>query len=130
MGSFILLFGRTLVALAVVLLVVWGLSRLARRSQGSGFAKRVGAPPGARLEVLGRKPLSRTTSVAIVRVGGRNLVVGVTPQSVTLISEIPASELEPAGEMPADTPWKAESMKTPMAWDATISKLRELTVRR
>ena len=131
MGSFILLFGRTLVALAVVLLVVWGLSRLARRSQGSGFAKRVGAPPGARLEVLGRKPLSRTTSVAIVRVGGRNLVVGVTPQSVTLISEIPASELEPvATELQADTPWKAESMKTPMAWDATISKLRELTVRR
>jgi len=42
-----------------------------------------------------------------------------------------ASELEPvATELQADTPWKAESMKTPMAWDATISKLRELTVRR
>ena len=132
MGSFILLFGRTLVALAVVLLVVWGLSRLARRSQGSGFAKRVGAPPGARLEVLGRKPLSRTTSVAIVRVGGRNLVVGVTPQSVTLISEIPTSELQSdVGDLlPTDTPWRAESRQTPMAWDATISKLRELTVRR
>jgi flagellar protein FliO/FliZ len=128
--GFILLFGRTLLALAIVLFVVWGLSRLAKRSQG-GLSKRMGAPSGARLEVLGRKSLSRTTSVAIVRVGERNLVVGVTPQSVTLISEIPMAELEPdLGELPTDTPWRAESRQTPMAWDATISKLRELTVRR
>jgi flagellar biogenesis protein FliO len=80
--------------------------------------------------VLGRKSLSRTASVAIVRVGKRDLVVGVTPQSVTLISELPVSELEPAGELLVDTPWTAESRQTPMAWDATISKLRELTVRR
>jgi len=131
MGSFILLFGRTLLALAVVLFLVWGLSRLARRGQNGGGAKAIGASSGARLEVLGRKSLSRTTSVAIMRVGERNLVVGVTPQSVTLISEIPAKELEPvAGQLQADTPWKAESRQTPMAWDATISKLRELTVRR
>jgi flagellar protein FliO/FliZ len=129
--GFILLFGRTLLALAIVLFLVWGLSRLARRTQSGGLAKRVAAPGGARLEVLSRRSLSRTTSVAIVRVGDRDLVVGVTPQSVTLISEIPAPELDPyAGELPADTPWRAESRQTPMAWDATISKLRELTVRR
>lgn len=104
---------------------------MARRSQNGSFAKRVGAPAGARLEVLGRKSLSRTTSVAIVRVGERNLVVGVTPQSVTLISDIPIDELEPAvRKLQADAPWRAESRQTPMAWDATISKLRELTVRR
>ncbi len=130
--AFILLFGRTLLALAVVLFAVWGLSRLARRTQSGGFAKKAGAASGARLELLGRRSLSRTTSVAIVRVGERNLVVGVTPQSVTLISEIPTSELQSdvADLLPTDTPWRAESRQTPMAWDATISKLRELTVRR
>jgi flagellar biogenesis protein FliO len=128
--AFALLFGRTLLALCVVLFLVWALSRLARRGQAGGYAKRVGVPDRTRLEVLGRKSLSRTASVAIVRVGKRDLVVGVTPQSVTLISELPVSELEPAGELLVDTPWTAESRQTPMAWDATISKLRELTVRR
>ena len=131
MGSAFLLFGRTLLALSVVLARVWALSRLARRGQAGGLARRVGAPSGARLEVLGRKSLSRAASVAIVRVGERNLVVGVTSQSVTLISEIPTPELEPvAADLQTDTPWRAESRQTPMAWDATISKLRELTIRR
>jgi flagellar biosynthetic protein FliO len=129
--GFALLFGRMLLALCVVLFLVWALSRLARRGQAGGLSKRDGAPERTRLEVLGRKSLSRTASVAIVRVGGRDLVVGVTPQSVTLISEVQTPEPEPAGgELLVDTPWRAESRQTPMAWDATISKLRELTVRR
>ncbi len=131
MGSFVLLFGRTLLALATVLFLVWALSRLAGRNRGVAGAKRSGAPGEARLELLSRKSLSRTASVVVVRVGDRNLVVGVTPQSVTLITEVAASELEPgAAQLQADTPWRAESGPTPMAWDATISKLRELTVRR
>jgi flagellar biosynthetic protein FliO len=130
--AFALLFGRTLLALAVVLFLVWAMSRLARRGQGGGgFSKRPAAPEGTRLEVLGRKSLSRTASVVIVRAGGRDLVVGVTPQSVSLISEIPVPEVEPtSSDLQVDTPWRAESRQTPMAWDATISKLRELTVRR
>jgi flagellar protein FliO/FliZ len=130
MGSFVLLFGRTLLALATVLFLVWGLSRLGR-NRGAAGAKRSGAPGEARLELLSRRSLSRTASVVVVRVGERNLVMGVTPQSVTLVTEVAASELEPGvAQLQADTPWRAESGPTPMAWDAAISKLRELTVRR
>jgi flagellar protein FliO/FliZ len=129
--SFLLLFGRTLLALTIVLGCVWGLSRLARRTQNGGAARRAGIANGGRLEVLGRKSLSRTTSVAVIRVGERDLVVGVTPQSVTLISEIQVPEPAPEpADLQADTPWRAQSGQTPLAWDATISKLRELTVRR
>ena len=127
--GFALLFGRMLLALrgAVPRLGALAPHDAARRAAWRG----VGAPDRTRLEVLGRKSFSRTASVAIVRVGDRDLVVGVTPQSVTLISEIQTPEPEPAGgELLVDTPWKAESRQTPMAWDATISKLRELTVRR
>lgn len=130
--SFALLFGRMLLALAVVLFVVWCCARLARRGQSSPLGRRAGLAGGPRLEVLGRRSLSRTSSVAVVRVGDRHLVVGVTPQSVSLISEVPATELDPdtPDHQHSDTPWRAESRQTPMAWDATISKLRELTVRR
>ncbi len=130
MGT-ILLFARTLFALAAVLLLVSSLSRLMRRSQNGGLRRRTGAPAGASLEVLGRRSLSRTSAIALVRVGDRKLVLGTTPQSVTLLSELPASEAESTSQQrEIDTPWTAESRQTPLAWDAVISKLRERSIRR
>jgi flagellar biosynthetic protein FliO len=128
--SAFLLFGRTLLALAVVLLMVWGCARLARHGQTSNVRRRLSRPNGAEIEVLSKRSLSRTSSVALLSVGGRGLVVGVTPQSVTLISEVPLEDLEVA-TAPAknDAPWMATSGQPPTAWDAFISTLRERTVR-
>jgi flagellar protein FliO/FliZ len=129
MGTF-LLFGRTLLALAVVLLMVWGLARLARHGQTNNVRRRLSRPNGAEIEVLSKRSLSRTSSIALVSVGGRALVVGVTPQSIALISEIPLSDLEPdTTPEKNDTPWTAVSGQPPTAWDAFISTLRERTVR-
>jgi flagellar protein FliO/FliZ len=129
MGTF-LLFGRTLLALAVVLLLVWGLSRLARHGQTNNVRRRLGRSGGAEIEVLSKRSLSRTSAIALITVGGRALVVGVTPQSIGLISEIQIADLDLDATLAKnDTPWTAESGQSPTAWDAFISTLRERTVR-
>jgi flagellar biogenesis protein FliO len=129
MGTF-LLFGRTLLALAVVLFLVWGLSRLARHGQTNNVRRRLGRAGGAEIEVLSKRSLSRTSAVALITVGGRALVVGVTPQSIALISEIQIADLDlDATPVKNDTPWMAASGQSPTAWDAFISTLRERTVR-
>jgi flagellar protein FliO/FliZ len=128
-GTF-LLFGRTLLALSIVLLLVWGLSRLARHGQTTNVRRRLGRAGGAEIEVLSKRSLSRTSAIALITVGGRALVVGVTPQSIGLISEIQISDLDlDATPAKNDTPWTAGSGQSPTAWDAFISTLRERTVR-
>jgi flagellar protein FliO/FliZ len=76
--------GRMLLALGVVLGLMWALARFVRRPL-TGKADRV-------LNVLARQQLSRNSSVAVVKVMDRALVVGVTDQGVRLLTE---TELEP-----------------------------------
>ena len=76
--------GRMLLALGVVLGVMWLLARYAKRPLA-------GRPDGV-LNVLARQQLTRNTSVAVVKVVDRALVVGVSEQGVQLLTE---TELEP-----------------------------------
>ena len=48
-----------------------------------------GQSDGPKLDVLDRTQVARHATVAVVRVGGRGLVVGVTEHSVTLLAEAP-----------------------------------------
>jgi flagellar protein FliO/FliZ len=157
--STFLLFLRTLAALAIVLGLVWGLARLSRRAQGGGgkISAKVGARAGmfgeARITVVTKRSLSRSSGVAVVRVGDRTLVLGTTPHQVTLLAELAQDGVLSADQMSAhhltpdqmsadqtlvgpvfpdtnDTPWKATSRQSPPAWDAVISTLRERTTRR
>jgi flagellar biogenesis protein FliO len=56
------------------------LPRLGRRFQLMG-----------RLQALGVLTLTPQCSVALVRAGGETLVLGLTPQSVTLLTKLPAA---------------------------------------
>ncbi|GAA3397712.1 flagellar biosynthetic protein FliO [Cryptosporangium minutisporangium] len=88
---------RAIFSLAVVLFLMWGLARLVRRPLGGRVA-------GA-LAVLARQPLSRSASVAVVKVDDRALVLGVTDAQVTYLAEAPlaAFERQPSfGEVLAD----------------------------
>ena len=76
--------GRMLLALGVVLGVMWLLARYAKRPLA-------GRSDGV-LNVLARQQLTRNTSVAVVKVVDRALVVGVSEQGVQLLTE---TELEP-----------------------------------
>lgn len=49
---------------------------------------------GELVRVLHRQPLSRTTSVTVVAVGSRVLVLGGTEQQITLLAELDADELD------------------------------------
>lgn len=87
--------GRMLLALVFVLGVMWLLARWARKPMG-GKADRV-------MAVLARQQLSRTSSVTVLRVMDRALVLGVTEQGVQLITETELSAIEDALATEAET---------------------------
>jgi flagellar protein FliO/FliZ len=77
---------RIAFSLLVVLALMWGLARVARRPLG---ARRTGV-----LTVLSRQQLSKGASVAIVKVVDRAMVLGVTDGQVTLLGEADLAAIE------------------------------------
>src|SRR3954451_24499520 len=102
-GSIVGTLVRLVVSLAVVPLLLVFLARYLNHRQVGG-GRGVGLPgrrkPLADVEVLSRHGLSRGSSLAVVRAGGRRLLVGVTEPSVTVLREL---EDEPE-ELPQDGP--------------------------
>lgn len=78
------------VRLVCSLAVVLGLLLLIARFAGKRFQGRVGAP----VQILHRQPISRGSSVAVVSVGTRILVLGATEQQVTLLTELEPDEID------------------------------------
>jgi flagellar protein FliO/FliZ len=136
---------RVLGSLAVVLLLMWAAARVLRRTT-------TGRATGS-LEVLARQPLSRTASLAVVRVGDRALVVGIADQRVSLLTETdlasvrtaePVKETrEPVLTSAASTPVLTSVASTPVppgrlagsalspaTWRTAVEVLRERTARR
>ncbi len=78
--------GRVVLSLVVVLVLLWlaarGLRKGQRRSQH-----------GIEVDVLARQPLAQRSSVAVVQVGERALVLGVTEHRVELLTEQPLADL-------------------------------------
>jgi len=87
--STIAIIGRMLVALVVVLAVMWALAKWARKPLGAGKSDKV-------MTVLARQQLSRTSSVAVLKLMDRALVLGVTEQGVQLLTETELAPLEDA----------------------------------
>ena len=91
----------------------------------------------AQLDVIARQPLGKSASVAVVRVGDRTMLIGVTDASVQLLSEVDAaffSEEDTTSEL-AEVAAAAPVAASPVGANArtTISVmdlLRERTVRR
>jgi flagellar protein FliO/FliZ len=90
------------VALGVVLGLFWLVARAGARRLGGGSR--------ALVRVRGRQALSRTASVAVVEVGTRVLVVGVSDGGVRLLTELDPAEVETP--VPAETA-DAEGTPTP-----------------
>jgi flagellar protein FliO/FliZ len=78
---------RVVFSLSVVLGLLWLIARVSsRRLRGSSHQGLV--------RTLVRQPLSRGTSLAVVSVGERVLVVGITEQQVNLLTELDPSEVD------------------------------------
>ena len=97
---------RVVVSLAVVLGLVWALGRAARR-------RGLGGGPQAEVTVVGRAALSRSASVAVVRVGSRAMVLGVTDSSVSLLGAVDPEDLTVASPAPVQEPAQPASAPEP-----------------
>ena len=110
-------------SLLIVFGLMWGLARVVRRP----LCGRRG--PGA-LAVLHRQQLSRGSSVAVVQVADRAMVLGVTDQQVSLLGETdPATfETEPpdGGERRRPVALEPGGART---WKSTLDLLRDRTTR-
>jgi flagellar protein FliO/FliZ len=87
---------RVVLSLAVVLGLLWFVARTSSRRLG-------GAARGL-VRVVARQPLARTASLAVVEVGDRVLVLGVSENGVSLLTEMAPSELPVAAvDLAGDT---------------------------
>ena len=133
--SLIALLVRVVVSLGVVMAVMAGAAAVLRRSGVVGTAsvgKRGLRRRHVPLEVIARHGLSRSSSVAVVRLGERALVLGVTEHQVSLLAEIDPAELD----APPD-PHDSNAASTgpgigagALPWKVALEQLRERTVRR
>ncbi|WP_432504470.1 flagellar biosynthetic protein FliO [Kineococcus arenarius] len=105
--------GRMSVSLVAVLGLLWLIARWLRRSRSVGAAQ-------TGLEVLSRVGVGAKAGVAVVRVGERALVVGVTEQQVTLLTEAPAADLLPAPQE-AHPPQEREVVQLPATGAAPLT---------
>ena len=138
---------RLVLCLAFVGGVLLFASRVAQK-RGIGGATGV-------IEVVARQRMGRASSVSVLRVAGRVLVVGATEEQVTLLAEVDDDELQTAlatavpaprtagdletGEMPLTRPALppragsgalAGSVLDRGTWTSVVQELRDRTVRR
>jgi flagellar biogenesis protein FliO len=99
-GSTLLAVLRLLVSLGAVLtLVVWVARYAAKRGVGGARTPR----GGVSVDVLSRRSLGRTSSVQVVQVGRRTMVLGVTEHGVSVLGELGEEDLvvpEPVASRP------------------------------
>ncbi len=134
--------GRVTLSLLVVTLLAVILARLARRASVRGG--------GVGLTVIDRVGLSRDAALAVVRVGDDALVLGVTAQSVSLLTTLDAAQLPGAlpsalpGAVPSALPGALPGTGSTLAepaprngsvldrrtWRQGLEALRDLTARR
>lgn len=129
------LFARLVVALALVLGLMAGGARLLRKRgiDLSGMSRGQG-PRRQTVDVLARRVLSKNASVAVVRAGGRTLVLGVTNERVNLLAEAAPDSDDPLvveeahwTELPRPVGVGAQGGSP---WKMALESLRERTVRR
>ncbi|HEX2074652.1 MAG TPA: flagellar biosynthetic protein FliO [Geodermatophilus sp.] len=136
---------RLVLSLVFVAAVLWFAARVAQKrglGQGNGL-----------IEVVARQRMGRASSVNVVRIAGRVLVVGATEEQVTLLAEVDGDAVEATlrerrdalrrtvvtdatgAEVPALPPRTstgvlAGSVFDRSGWSALVQQLRERTVRR
>ncbi|MEU2348240.1 flagellar biosynthetic protein FliO [Modestobacter sp. NPDC049651] len=140
---------RLVLSLAFVGAVLWFAARVAKK-RGLGGASEV-------IEVVARQRMGRTSTVSVLRVAGRVLVVGATDAQISILAELEDDELraalaeraQPAADADPGTA-DAEGAPRPTAlplpragsgalagsvldkgtWTSMVQELRERTVRR
>jgi flagellar biogenesis protein FliO len=142
----ILEFGRMILALGLVLGLLWLFSKFGRSRQVKSRGRWMQGADAGRIEVMDRRSLGRHSSIAVVRAAGRIVVVGQTPQQISVLldadrdpvaagAEVASGETSAIDGLPDEgmlLPGLASTtgVDAPKAWDAFLERLREMTVRR
>lgn len=120
--SIVTLMARLAVSMAIVLSLLLLCAKLLKK-RGLGSS---GGQGPTRIEVLARQGLGRTSSVQLVRVAGRTLVLGVTETSVSVLGEADPLVLEvehalslPSPDLPRQTP----------GWGPLLEAIKDRTIR-
>ena len=129
---------RLVLSLAFVGGVLWFAARLAKK-------KGLGSSNGV-IEVVARQRMGRASSVSVLRVAGRVLVVGSTDDNVTLLAEVEDEDLQYALAAQGTTSDGPATRPAPIArtgsgalagsvldrgtWTSVVQELRDRTVRR
>jgi flagellar protein FliO/FliZ len=139
------LLARLLISLFIVLMVLWVLAQIVRKRgmRGRGGGSRARRHP----DVLARQSLGKGQTLVTVRLDDRVLVLGVTPQNISNLTELDPSvygitpggpevlELEEVSgdDTPALSDASGSSAPTPassvFSWNERLDRLRERTVR-
>ena len=131
MGDTLSLFLRLGISLAVVIGIMAIAGRVLKK-RGVGFASGRGGQRSM-IDVVARRGLSRTSAIAIVRVPGKHLVVGITDNAVNVLSELDAEAVEVEEQAVPEAP-RTAPIGVPQgpgtAWKTLLDTMRERTVRR
>ena len=100
-----------------------GLGRLHGQGQGGRGRGRAGGAVTRPVEVIGRSPLGRKSSIVVVRLGTDHVALGVTEGSVTLLGPV-------AIDQPDAPPAGTQVAAPGPSWREVVSRLQERTVRR
>jgi flagellar biogenesis protein FliO len=136
-------FGRMILALGLVLGLLWLFAKFGRGRQTKGRSRWMQKPDDGRIEVMDRRSLGRHSSIAVIRAAGRVVVVGQTPQQISVLLDTAGDLESPDGgeaaaiagfsETDAETSMpglaSTNGLDAPKAWDAFLERLREMTVR-
>jgi len=130
-GSVVATLVRLVLSLATVLTLMVFLARYLRHRQlGTGFG--AGASPrrkrGLALEVVTRQGLSRGSSIAVVRVSGQLLLLGVTESTVSVLRELEDVEETAPEAVDVSVPVPGPSIGLDLA-GTIVESLRRWTLR-
>lgn len=136
------LFARLVLALALVIGLMLFAARLLKKRGIDLATGRRSRGHHHTVDLLARRALTRNASVAVVRAGGRTLVLGVTDQHVTMLTEAdPDPEADPAVDcVQLDLTEEAQWTGLPVVagarlpagspWKTVLDTMRERTLRR
>lgn len=122
---------RLLVTLALVVGVMLFAVKIARRRRGLSPRTAIGQ---SQIELVARRGLGRSSSIAVVKFGGRHLVVGVTDAAVSVLANIDDAALgdprQVSGELEATRTSLSRGTHPVPTRMALLDAMRDRTVRR
>jgi flagellar protein FliO/FliZ len=130
-ASTLALFARLIFSLAIVIGLMWIAANVLRKRGLAGTPKKRGGP-AVQVELLARKPLGRNSSITVIKVGDRAMVIGVTDHQVTNLGDIAVEQID---LMDAGATWTAPAgtpapVSPNTAWKAMLEQMRTKTARR